>query len=134
DVYKHELALAAAAEEAGFDSVWTPEHHFTSYELTPDVPQFLAWLAGQTSRIKLGTMVSVLPWHDPVRVAESFNVLHHLSEGRAMVGIGRGLGRIEFEGFGVPMSHSRTLFTEYAEAIIQGLESGFMEYDGELLK
>ncbi len=134
DVYRHELALAGGAEEAGFDSVWTPEHHFTSYELTPDVPQFLAWLAGKTTRIKLGTMVSVLPWHNPVRLAESFNVLDHLSEGRAVVGMGRGLGRVEFEGFSVPMGHSRKLFTEYSAAIIEGLESGFMEWDGELYK
>ncbi|MBS1886556.1 MAG: LLM class flavin-dependent oxidoreductase [Actinobacteria bacterium] len=134
EVYKHELDLALGAEAAGFDSVWTPEHHFTSYQLTPDVPMVLSWLAAKTERLKLGTMVSVLPWNNPVRVAEKFSVLDHLSEGRAMLGIGRGLGRIEFDGFGIPMGHSRRLFTEYAEAILTGLETGRMEYDGELYK
>src|SRR5258706_10521257 len=134
EMFRHELALAARAEEAGFDSVWTPEHHFSDYQLTPNVPQFLAWVAGQTKRVKLGTMVTVLPWHDPVRVAENFVLLDHLSEGRAILGLGRGLGRIEFNGFRAKMNESRRRFVEYTEAILAGLETGVMEYDGELYK
>ena len=74
------------AEEAGFDSVWSSEHHFSDYQITPQMLMFLAWVAGQTTRVRLGTMVTVLPWHDPVRVAESFSVLDHLSGGRAILG------------------------------------------------
>lgn len=132
DVYRQELALAARAETDGFESIWTPEHHFTNYMLTPNVTQFLSWVAGQTKQIRLGTMVTVLPWHDPVRVAESFILLDHLSQGRAILGIGRGLGRVEFDAFRAEMSESRRRFTEYADAIINGLESGVMEYDGQL--
>jgi alkanesulfonate monooxygenase SsuD/methylene tetrahydromethanopterin reductase-like flavin-dependent oxidoreductase (luciferase family) len=132
EMYRHELDLAARAERVGFDSVWTPEHHFDDYQLTPNVPQFLAWVAGQTTRVKLGTMVTVLPWHDPVRVVENFSLLDHLSGGRAMLGLGRGLGRIEFDGFRVEMGESRRRFTEYTQAILHGLESGFIEADGEL--
>jgi alkanesulfonate monooxygenase SsuD/methylene tetrahydromethanopterin reductase-like flavin-dependent oxidoreductase (luciferase family) len=132
EVYRHELALAARAEDVGFDSVWTPEHHFDDYQLTPNVPQFLAWVAGQTTRVKLGTMVTVLPWHDPVRVAENFSLLDHLSGGRAILGLGRGLGRIEFDGFRVEMGESRRRFTEYTMAIVDALETGFIEFDGEL--
>ena len=132
EVYEHELALAARAEDAGFASVWTPEHHFSDYQLTPNVPMFLAWLAGRTSTIRLGTTVTVLPWHDPVRVAESFSLLDHLSGGRAILGIGRGLGRIEFDGFRLEMGESRRRFTEYTEAVLQALERGSIEYDGEL--
>jgi alkanesulfonate monooxygenase SsuD/methylene tetrahydromethanopterin reductase-like flavin-dependent oxidoreductase (luciferase family) len=95
---------------------------------------FLAWVAGQTRRVKLGTMVTVLPWHDPVRVAESFSVLDHLSGGRAVLGMGRGLGRIEFDGFRVDMGESRRRFTEYAPAILDALETGYIESDGELYK
>jgi alkanesulfonate monooxygenase SsuD/methylene tetrahydromethanopterin reductase-like flavin-dependent oxidoreductase (luciferase family) len=134
EVYRHELSFATRAEPAGFDSVWTPEHHFTDYQLTPNVPQFLSWVAGLTTRVKLGTMVMVLPWHDPIRVAESFCMLDHLSDGRAVLGVGRGLGRVEFEGFRVEMGKSRRLFTEFTEAIVEGLERGYMEYDGELYK
>jgi len=133
-VYAFELGLAAGAEDAGFDSIWTPEHHFSDYQMTPNVPAFLAWVAGQSKTIKLGTMVTVLPWHDPVRVAENFILLDHLSQGRAIVGLGRGLGRIEFTGFRTPMSESRRRFTEYTDAILTGLETGVMRYDGELYK
>lgn len=122
------------AEELGFDSVWQSEHHFTDYTLTPNPAQFLSWVAGQTERVKLGSMVTVLPWHDPVRVAEEFALLDELSGGRAILGIGRGLGRSEFDGFRLEMSESRTRFAEYAEAILTALETGWMEYDGELYK
>jgi alkanesulfonate monooxygenase SsuD/methylene tetrahydromethanopterin reductase-like flavin-dependent oxidoreductase (luciferase family) len=132
DAYRRDLELAARAEAVGFDSVWTSEHHFSDYQLTSQMLMFLAWVAGQTQRIKLGTMVTVLPWNDPVRVAESFSVLDHLSGGRAVLGIGRGLGRVEFDGFRVRMDESRRRFTEYAPAILDALETGYIECDGEL--
>jgi alkanesulfonate monooxygenase SsuD/methylene tetrahydromethanopterin reductase-like flavin-dependent oxidoreductase (luciferase family) len=132
EAYRLELALAAQAEDAGFDSVWTSEHHFSEYQLTSQPLMFLSWVAGQTKRVKLGTMVTVLPWHDPVRVAEGFSVLDHLSGGRAILGIGRGLGRVEFSGFRVPMGESRRRFTEYSKAILEALERGYIEHDGEL--
>ncbi len=130
-VCREELALAARAEDAGFDSVWSSEHHFSDYQLTAQMLMFLAWVAGQTKRVKLGTMVTVLPWHDPVRVAESFSALDHLSGGRAVLGMGRGLGRREFTGFRLNMGESRQRFTEYSEAILQALETGYIEYDGK---
>jgi alkanesulfonate monooxygenase SsuD/methylene tetrahydromethanopterin reductase-like flavin-dependent oxidoreductase (luciferase family) len=130
----HELSLANRAEPAGFDSVWLPEHHFTGHTMTPSVPEVLAWIAAKTERLKLGTMVQVLPWHQPSRVVEDFVMLDYLSGGRGILGIGRGLGRSEFEGLGVEMGQSRRLFTEYTEAIVAALESGVLRYDGELYK
>jgi alkanesulfonate monooxygenase SsuD/methylene tetrahydromethanopterin reductase-like flavin-dependent oxidoreductase (luciferase family) len=134
EVYQRELHLAASAEDAGFDSVWASEHHFSDYQLTSATPMLLSWIAGQTKRVKLGAMVTVLPWHDPVRVAESYAVLDHLSNGRAILGIGRGLGRKEFIGYRVEMGESRRRFTEYSDAILSALETGYIEYDGELYK
>ena len=69
--------------------------------MVPDALQFLTYMAGCTERVQLGTMVVVLPWHDPVRVAEGVAMLDNLSGGRVILGIGRGLGRVEFGGFGV---------------------------------
>ena len=132
DVYRHELSMADLAEPLGFDGVWAAEHHFDDYTLSPSVIQFLTWVAARTSRVKLGSMVVVLPWHDPMWVAEQLSVLDHMSGGRAILGIGRGLGRIEFDGYRVPMAESRQRFVEYADAIISGFDSGYMEYDGEL--
>ena len=130
DVYRHEAGLADRAEGLGFDSVWAAEHHFDNYTMCPNVAQFLTWMAGRTERVKLGSMVMVLPWHDPVRVAEEVSVLDHLSGGRTILGIGRGLGRIEFHGFRREMGESRARFVEYSEAILEALETGFIEYDG----
>jgi alkanesulfonate monooxygenase SsuD/methylene tetrahydromethanopterin reductase-like flavin-dependent oxidoreductase (luciferase family) len=129
-----ELRYAQLAEKVGFDSLWMPEHHFTDYMVTPNVPQLLAWVAGQTETLRLGTAVSVLPWQDPIRTAEAFTVLDNLTQGRALLGLGRGLGRVEFEAFGLEMGESRRRFVEYSAAILTALETGVMEFDGELYK
>jgi alkanesulfonate monooxygenase SsuD/methylene tetrahydromethanopterin reductase-like flavin-dependent oxidoreductase (luciferase family) len=134
DVYQRELRLGDLAEPLGFESLWGVEHHFTDYTMCPDVLQHLTYFAGRTTRIQLGSMVVVLPWHDPMRVAEQVAVLDHVSNGRAVLGIGRGLGRVEFEGFGVEQGDSRAIFVESAEAILQGLERGYCEYDGKHVK
>jgi alkanesulfonate monooxygenase SsuD/methylene tetrahydromethanopterin reductase-like flavin-dependent oxidoreductase (luciferase family) len=134
EVYELELGLGARAEASGFDSVWMSEHHFADYQLTSQTPMILSWLAAQTQRIKLGTMVTVLPWNDPLRVTEAFSVLDHVSGGRAILGIGRGLGQKEFVGFRVPMGESRRRFQDYSQAILEALETGVMECDGELYR
>jgi alkanesulfonate monooxygenase SsuD/methylene tetrahydromethanopterin reductase-like flavin-dependent oxidoreductase (luciferase family) len=130
EVYQRELALVDRVEGLGFDSVWGPEHHFTNYILLPDTTQFLTWVAARTRRVQLGAMINVLPWHDPVRLCEEWSVLDHMSGGRAILGLGRGLGRVEFDGFRVDMAESRGRFTEYTEAIVTALETGYIEYDG----
>jgi len=131
EVYRHEMSMADLAEPLGFDSIWGAEHHFDDYTMCPNVAQFLTYMAARTKRVKLGSMVMVLPWHDPIRLAEEVTVLDNLSDGRVILGIGRGLGRIEFRGFRATMSESRPRFTEYAQAIMQGLETGYIEYAGE---
>jgi alkanesulfonate monooxygenase SsuD/methylene tetrahydromethanopterin reductase-like flavin-dependent oxidoreductase (luciferase family) len=134
EVYREELRLADLAEPLGFQSIWEPEHHFTDYEMTADVMQFLTYMAGRTRTVKLGSMVVVLPWHDPVRVTEQVVLLDHFSDGRAIFGMGRGLGAVEFDGFRVPMNETRQIFNENAEAIVNALRTGYIEYDGQFLK
>ena len=93
NVYRNELRLGDLAEPLGFESIWGVEHHFTEYTMCPDVLQYLTYFAGRTHTIQLGSMVVVLPWHDPLRVAEQVVMLDHFSNGRFIFGIGRGLGR-----------------------------------------
>jgi alkanesulfonate monooxygenase SsuD/methylene tetrahydromethanopterin reductase-like flavin-dependent oxidoreductase (luciferase family) len=88
-------------------------------------------MAGRTERIQLGSMVVVLPWHEPVRVAEQVIMLDHMSNGRFVLGLGRGLGRVEFEGFGVNQEESRERFVESSQIILSGLEKGYVEYGGK---
>jgi alkanesulfonate monooxygenase SsuD/methylene tetrahydromethanopterin reductase-like flavin-dependent oxidoreductase (luciferase family) len=133
-VWHDELALADLAEPLGFGSLWSVEHHFTSYTMSPDVLQLLTYVAARTSRIRLGSMVVVLPWHDPVRVVEQLTLLDIMSGGRTVLGLGRGLGRIEFEGFRVPMDEARERFSEAARIVIDGLENGYVELDGSVFR
>jgi alkanesulfonate monooxygenase SsuD/methylene tetrahydromethanopterin reductase-like flavin-dependent oxidoreductase (luciferase family) len=133
EVYREELRLAELAEPLGFDSIWSVEHHFTDYTMCPDVLQFLSYMAGKTVRAKLGTMVVVLPWHDPVRVAEQVAMLDNMSGGRVILGIGRGLARVEFDGFRSDMNESRGRFIECAETVLNGLERGYVECNGHFI-
>jgi alkanesulfonate monooxygenase SsuD/methylene tetrahydromethanopterin reductase-like flavin-dependent oxidoreductase (luciferase family) len=131
EVYREDLRLIDMAEPLGYDSVWSVEHHFTDYTMCPNPAQFLAYMAGRTKRVGLGSMVMVLPWHDPIRVAEEISVVDNMSGGRVILGIGRGAGLVEFNGFRVDMNESRERFVEAAELILPALESGFAEYSGK---
>ncbi len=133
-VYAQDLALAHRAEDLGFESIWSVEHHFTDYTMCPNVFQFLSYMAGRTSTIRLGSMVAVLPWQDPLRVAEQIAMLDAMSGGRTILGLGRGTGRVEFEGFRVAMPEARARFAESAEMILAGLEQGWCEYDGQFVQ
>jgi alkanesulfonate monooxygenase SsuD/methylene tetrahydromethanopterin reductase-like flavin-dependent oxidoreductase (luciferase family) len=98
------------------------------------VLQFLTYMAGRTERARLGSMVVVLPWHDPMRVAEEVSMLDNISGGRLILGLGRGAGKVEFDGFRLSMDESRQRFTESAEMLLRGLESGYCEYEGTFVK
>ena len=134
EVYRNELRLADLAEPLGFQSIWGVEHHFTDYTMCPDVLQFLTYMAGRTERCQLGSMVVVLPWHDPMRVAEEVSMLDNISGGRLILGLGRGAGRVEFDGFRLPMEESRQRFVESAQMLLRGLETGYCEHDGTFVK
>ncbi len=110
---------AVLADELGFHSVWMTEHHFTRHGITSDTLALLAHLAAKTSRVRLGTAVSVLPFHDPVRLAESLALVDHLSEGRLEVGIGRGYQYKEYHGFGIPLDEGTPRFEESLEVILR---------------
>jgi len=134
EVYQNELRMGDLAEPLGFESIWGVEHHFTDYTMCPDVLQYLSYWAGRTKTIKLGSMVVVLPWHNPMRVAEQISVLDHISNGRFIFGMGRGLGRVEFDGMGVDQNDAREIFVESAQMLIEGLERGWCEFDGKHVK
>ena len=129
-VVAEEVALAVLADELGFDAVWPVEHHFEDYAFCPDNVVLLANLAARTRRVRLGTGAVILPWNNPLRVAEKLSLLDHLADGRVLFGVGRGLARREYEGFGIPMDESRDRFDEAARMVIDALETGFIEGDG----
>src|SRR5690606_18850763 len=79
------------------------------------------------------SMVVVLPWHDPLRVAEEISMLDNMSNGRMILGMGRGAGKVEFDGFRLDMGESRERFVESAEMVLEGLERGYVEYEGKFI-
>src|ERR1700751_4015894 len=91
---RNEMNSAILAEELGYRSVWCVEHHFDrEYSMCPDNFVLLAHLAAKTKRIKVGIGAAILPWNDPLRVAEKINLLDVLTDGRVEVAFGRGLSR-----------------------------------------
>ena len=133
-IYANDLSLVDLVEPLGYGSIWSVEHHFTNYTMCPDVYQFLSYCAGRTKTAQLGSMVIVLPWHDPLRAAEEIAMLDNISGGRVILGIGRGAGKVEFDGFRLDMGESRERFVEAAQAVLGALENGYMEYDGAFYK
>ena len=125
------LRLGSLVEPLGFDSVWSVEHHFNPYTMIPDPLQLLTFFAGRTERVDLGTCVIVLPWHNPVEIAEKICVLDCLLSGRKLrLGFGRGAGRVEYGGFNIPMGESRDRFNEALDVIRLGLTTERFSYEG----
>ena len=132
-VHEH-FALGDLTEPLGFDLLWALEHHFTGYAMSPAPTQLLAYFAGRTKRVTLGTAVIVLPWHDPIRVAEQIALLDIMCGGRCMFGFGRGAASVEYEGFGIPMGEARPRFAEAAEVIVKALANETFEHQGQFFK
>ncbi len=130
-VVSEHMALGDLAEPLGFDSLFALEHHFTGYAMSPSPTQLLAYYAGRTSRITLGTAVIVLPWHDPIRVAEEIALLDIMCGGRCVFGFGRGAASVEYEGFRIDQGEARPRFIESAQIIKMALSQDSFEFKGE---
>src|SRR3978361_2501163 len=122
---------AEIAADLGFDRLWSAEHHFNDYSFVPDNLHLMTYLAAICPNIDVGTAAVILPWHDPLRVAENAAVLDLLSKGRFRLGMGRGLARREFAAFRLRMDESRERFDEAAPMIINALKTGFIEGEGK---
>jgi alkanesulfonate monooxygenase SsuD/methylene tetrahydromethanopterin reductase-like flavin-dependent oxidoreductase (luciferase family) len=129
EFFRRETQLMVEAEAMGFDFAACVEHHFTDYAACPDPLQALSWVAAKTKTIKLMPAAVILPWNDPLRVVEKTAMLDSLSEGRVILGMGRGAARREFTGFRKDIADSRELFDEAALIVMDGLETGTVKAD-----
>src|SRR5437870_12251538 len=107
------------AEALGFHGSFVVEHHFTGYGQVSATISLLTWLGARTSTLRLGTAVIVLPWHNPVLLAEQAATIDLLSGGRLDFGIGKGYRHNEFAGFCIPMEESDGRFEEALEVIVK---------------
>jgi alkanesulfonate monooxygenase SsuD/methylene tetrahydromethanopterin reductase-like flavin-dependent oxidoreductase (luciferase family) len=110
--YRKYIDYVLTAEELGYHSVFVVEHHFTGVGQLSASLNFLSYLAGRTSRIRLGTAVVVLPWHNPVLLAEQVATVDLLSNGRLDFGVGKGYRPPEFAGFCIPIEEATERFDE----------------------
>lgn len=111
------------AEQLGFASVFLVEHHFTGTAQISATLNLLTFIAARTSCIRLGTAVTVLPWHNPVLLAEQVTTLDVLSGGRFDFGIGRGYRPSEFDWFCVPQSEADERYRESLDLLRMALTS-----------
>jgi alkanesulfonate monooxygenase SsuD/methylene tetrahydromethanopterin reductase-like flavin-dependent oxidoreductase (luciferase family) len=118
------------ADELGYDTVFTNEHHFTDYTVCPDTMVLLAYVAARTERIRLGTSVIVLPWHQPIRIAEQIAMVDVLSHGRVLPGLGRGTAIHEHEGLNSDPEESRDRFREAVEVMRLAFTGEPFDYEG----
>src|SRR5580692_1039412 len=111
------------AEALGFYSTFLVEHHFTGFGQVSASLNLLTWLGAQTRTLRLGTAVIVLPWHNPVLLAEQAATLDLLSGGRLDFGVGKGYRYNEFAGFCLPMEEADSRFEESLEVITKAFTS-----------
>src|SRR6266852_943650 len=111
------------AEALGYHSTFLVEHHFTGWSQVSATLNLLTWLAARTSTLRVGTAVLVLPWHNPVLLAEQAATLDLLSGGRLDFGVGKGYRYNEFAGFCLPMEEADSRFEESLEVITKAFTS-----------
>src|SRR5437868_290065 len=115
--FRDYLDFNAAAERLGFHSSFSVEHHFTGWNQVSSTLMLLMALAMRTKTLRLGTAVMVLPWHNPVLLAEQAATLDLMSGGRLDFGIGKGYRHNEFVGFGIKQDEAEARFEEALEVI-----------------
>ncbi|HEY2707352.1 MAG TPA: LLM class flavin-dependent oxidoreductase [Caulobacteraceae bacterium] len=133
--YEERLQLMAQADEAGVYGYHIAEHHHSPLCLAPNQSVFLAAAAQRTKRLKIGTLVYVLPLYQPIRILEETCMVDRLSNGRLQVGVGRGAGGGgEIALWGGQASDSDGLFRETLEILLKGYQNEFLSHDGEHYK
>ena len=130
-VYEEAIEQSVAADELGFKCVWFAEHHFSQVGMVPDPLILCAAVAQKTKRIRLGTAISIMPFHNPVRLAEQAAMVDVLSGGRLDLGVGRGSQPREFSGFGAKPSESREQLKEGLEIVDRLLRGETVTYEGK---
>ena len=122
-LYGTVIALAERAEALGYDTFFSAEHHFHEYGVVPNPAVLLAAIAQRTKRLRLGSAIATLPFHNPVNVAEAYAMVDVLSGGRLVLGVGSGYLKHEFAGYGIDGAEKRERFDE-ALAILRRLLAG----------
>ncbi len=132
ELYAHWLEQIDAAEDLGFDSLWVTEHHFRHFGGMMPNPQLLLTAAAQrTKQMRLGSAVSILPMHNPIRIAEDFAMVDLLSNGRLDFGAGRGMHPLEYSVFQADWGSAQSRLPEALDIIVRAWSGEEFEWNGK---
>jgi alkanesulfonate monooxygenase SsuD/methylene tetrahydromethanopterin reductase-like flavin-dependent oxidoreductase (luciferase family) len=128
--------VAQTMDELGYYSLWTAEHHFQreGYEVFPNLVMLSTWLATQTQRLKFGCAFNILPMWHPIRLAEDYAMADIVTDGRVIMGVGRGYHTREVETFGAPLldaAGNRELFEEQMEVLLKCFNEESFSHHGK---
>ena len=133
--YQDLIAQIELGEVLGFDTVWLGELHFSrGFSILADPLMVLAAAALRTRRIRLGTAVTLLPLHNPVKIAEQAAIADILSHGRLEFGVGRGTAPIHYAGYDIPQDESRDRFEEALDFILRAWTCESFSYEGKYFR
>jgi alkanesulfonate monooxygenase SsuD/methylene tetrahydromethanopterin reductase-like flavin-dependent oxidoreductase (luciferase family) len=127
-LYDERMELLQAAEQAGFYGYHLTEHHATPLSTTPSPSVFLAAAARETSRIRLGALLFLLPLYHPLRLLQEFCMLDHLSGGRLDIGVGRGIAPPEFEALDIDFNRAQDDYQHALNVLYQGFTRDRIDY------
>lgn len=130
ELYAQVMRQCELAESLGYDTFFCAEHHFHEYGVVPDPAVMLSALAQRTRRIRLGSAVSILTFHDPRRIAESYAMVDMMSRGRLVLGVGSGYLAHEFVGFDREPKEKRERFNENLALVRRLMAGETLAYEG----
>ena len=134
ELYQQVMRHCEIAEGLGYDTFFCAEHHFHEYGVVPDPAVMLSALAQRTKRIRLGTAISILTFHDPRRLAESYSMVDLMSGGRLVYGVGSGYLAHEFVGYDRDPTEKRDRFNENLDIVKRLMAGETLSYEGKFSK
>ncbi|MGF7161907.1 alkanesulfonate monooxygenase SsuD/methylene tetrahydromethanopterin reductase-like flavin-dependent oxidoreductase (luciferase family) [Rhodoligotrophos appendicifer] len=130
-IFEDTMSMVRLADEIGFDVAWFAEHHFSNYSICPSPMLMASYAAGVTKQIRVGAAVLVLPLYNPVRLVQEIGMLDVQSNGRAIIGLGSGYQKYEFDRFNRKLADKTDLMLEIWDMIEMGMREGRIEHHGQ---
>lgn len=131
ELLEQRLRIAEVYDRCGMHGYHVGEHHSTPLGFAPSPSVLLAAVAQRTRRMKIGPLVYLLPMYHPLRLIEEVCMLDHLSGGRFMLGVGRGVSPFELRTFGVDMAKAQEMYAEGFEILMRGFHEERLSYEGK---
>ena len=130
EIFENRLKMLEYADRSGFHSYHLAEHHITPLSVSPSPSVFLAAAAQRTSHLRLGPLVYLLPFYNPIRLYHEICMLDNLSNGRLDLGVGRGVSPVEAKEFDVDLDMSWEVFNEQMDLFTSGFANGIFNHSG----